>query len=183
MEFWDDFSKAVANAADQTVKGTEKLTTIAKLKYRITTLKNKVSEYCKTLGELKYAEYCGEQVSEKDYAAIADEITLINKKVAVLEKRIADLSDYVNCPQCGYRVRRGVGICPYCEYVIDAEAAAEAQRKAEEAKAEAEKAAKEAAEAAAEVAEEAGEAVEKAADAISEAVADAEDEINNITED
>ena len=183
MEFWDDFSKAVANAADQTVKGTEKLTTVAKLKYRISTLKNKVSEYCKTLGELKYAEYCGEQVSEKDYAAIADEITLINKKIAVLEKRIADLSDYVNCPQCGYRVRRGVGICPYCEYVIDPDAVSEAKKKAEEAKAEAEAAA----ESVAEAAEEAAETVENAAEEVKEAVkdvlADAEDEINNIAED
>ena len=55
MDFWNDLSKTIYNAADYTVKGTEKLTGIAKLKYKINALKTKLDLYYKSIGELKYS--------------------------------------------------------------------------------------------------------------------------------
>lgn len=162
MDFWENFTKTISQATDHTVKSTEKLATVAKLKYRISTFKSKLDDYFRTLGEMKYSEMSGDEVGEEEYGMIFDEIVLLEKKISVLEKRVASLNDYVECPQCGYKVRRGVSVCPYCEFVIDEEAF-EAEKKA------AEEAAKKAAE---EAAEAAAAAVEDVTDEIAGAVED-----------
>ncbi len=133
MDFWENFTKTISQATDHTVKSTEKLATVAKLKYRISTFRSKLDEYFRTLGEMKYSEMSGDEVGEDEYGMIFDEIVLLEKKISVLEKRIASLNDFIECPQCGYKVRRGIAVCPYCEYVIDEKAAETAKKAAEEA--------------------------------------------------
>ena len=142
MDFWDNFSRTISQATDHTVKSTEKLATVAKLKYRISTFNTKLDEYYRTLGEMKYSELSGDDVGDEEYEMIFDEIVLLEKKISVLEKRIASLSDSIECPQCGYKVRRGLAVCPYCEYIIDEEAY-EQEKKAEAEAAEAADAAEE----------------------------------------
>ena len=125
MDFWENVTKSITDAADQTKKSTEKLATSAMLKYRISTLKTKLSNDFKKLGELKFAEMNGEESDADEIKAKFDEIALTKKKLAVLEKRVADLDDFISCPQCGYRVRRGLALCPYCEYAFEKETEAE----------------------------------------------------------
>ena len=67
MDFWSEFSKTITNAADQTVKSTEKLTNIAKLKYRLGALTNKQNECFQNIGRLRYAEFSGETVTSDMY--------------------------------------------------------------------------------------------------------------------
>ncbi len=114
MDFWNDLSKTIYNAADYAVKGTEKLTGIAKIKYKINTVKVKLDLYYKSVGELKYAEHSGETVTDDMYAGLFSQIEKLNCELSSLEKQLADLRDYVTCCQCGYHVQRGLAFCPKC---------------------------------------------------------------------
>ncbi len=114
MDFWNDLSKTIYNAADYTVKGTEKLTGIAKLKYKINALKTKLDLYYKSIGELKYSEHHGENVTDDMYASLFAQIEKLTSELKALEKQLADLRDYAACSQCGYRVQRGLAFCPKC---------------------------------------------------------------------
>ncbi|MBQ0102291.1 MAG: hypothetical protein KBT31_05810, partial [Firmicutes bacterium] len=67
MDFWNDFSKAVAQAADTTVKETEKLSIVARLKYRVSTINSKIENCLRTLGEMRYSEHEGNEVSAEEY--------------------------------------------------------------------------------------------------------------------
>ena len=127
MDFWNDFSKAVAQAADTTVKETEKLSIVARLRYRVSTINSKIENCLRTLGEMRYSEHEGNEVSAEEYETVCSEITLLKKKLAVLEKRIAEMSDYISCPQCGYKVRKELTVCPYCGLTLREEAEAPAE--------------------------------------------------------
>ena len=121
MEIIESITKTLNTAAEKANKGAEKLAITAKLKYRLSVYENQLDENMKTLGEMKYAELSGEEITDEEYAIIADEITMINKKLSVIEKRLYDLDNYTVCPECGARVRKTAEVCPLCEYVIKAE--------------------------------------------------------------
>lgn len=114
MDFWSDLSKTIYNAADYTVKGTEKLTGIAKITYKINSLKSKLDSYYKNAGELKYSEHLGVLVSEKEYEAVFSEIDNLKDTISELENKLAELKDYIACPECQFRVKRNLHYCPKC---------------------------------------------------------------------
>ena len=114
MDFWDDLSKTIYNAADFTVKGTEKLTVIAKLKYRLGAIKTKLDLYYKSIGELKYAESRGENVTEEMYTGLFAQVETLKAEYESVEAKLADLKDYKACPMCGYRIGKGLSFCPKC---------------------------------------------------------------------
>ena len=114
MDFWNQISKTITDAADYTVKETEKLTGIAKLKYRLNSLKMKCDSYYKTLGEIRYSEYKYGAVEEDKYSPILEQIDQINSEIAEIEARLNDLRDYMTCPQCSYRLQKGLCYCPKC---------------------------------------------------------------------
>ncbi len=114
MDFWSEFSKTITNAADQTVKSTEKLTNIAKLKYRLNLLKNKLNECYQNIGRLRFAEFCGEEVTEEMLEGLFAEATSLTEQMKECEEKLYVLQDYVTCPQCGNRVQKGMRFCPKC---------------------------------------------------------------------
>ena len=114
MDFWSQFSKTVAGAADHTVKSAEKLTDIAKLKYRLVLLNKKRDEAYRDVGHLRYAEDRGEGVTEEMYRGLFDQISDLNEKIAVCENKLNKLQDNVCCTQCGNRMKKGTNYCPKC---------------------------------------------------------------------
>ncbi len=114
MDFWNDLSKTLYNAADQTVKGTEKLAGIAKIKYKINSLKTKLDFYYKSIGEIKYSEYKGGEVSPETYIGLFEQIESFNAEIEKLENELSDLKNFKACPNCGYRIKQGLSFCPKC---------------------------------------------------------------------
>ena len=101
MDFWNEFTKTISNAADQTVKGTEKLTSIAKLKYRLGSLTNKLNECYQNIGRLRYAESMNESVTDEQYEGLLAEARSLDEQIQECEDRLLALQDYITCSQCG----------------------------------------------------------------------------------
>jgi hypothetical protein len=114
MDFWSEFTKTITNAADQTVKGTEKLTNIAKLKYRLSSLSNKQNECFQNIGRLRFAEFSGESVTPDMYEGLFAEAAELNAQIKECENKLYDLQDYTCCPQCGNKAQKGMSFCPKC---------------------------------------------------------------------
>ncbi|MDD6799718.1 MAG: hypothetical protein PUE85_04795 [Firmicutes bacterium] len=115
MELWDDISKKISEAADYTVKETEKLTLIAKLKYKLSSVKNKKDLLYQSVGKLKYEEIVlGKETSEELYDGFFSQITEASDEIAELENTIARLSNRKICEACGYKLTKEMAFCPKC---------------------------------------------------------------------
>ena len=114
MEFWSELSKKIASAADYTAKETEKFTSIAKIKYKISGLKSKRDQLYKSIGKMKYAEYCGESTDEISYNEMLEAIKEIQSEIRALEEQIALLKKYRICPTCRTKIDRDMLFCPRC---------------------------------------------------------------------
>lgn len=114
MDFWSEFSKTITNAADQTVKSTEKLTNIAKLKYRVGSLNNKLNDCFQSIGRLRYAELTGEAVAPEMYEGLMAKAAELDAQIKECEGKLYDLQDYATCPQCANKVQKGMSFCPKC---------------------------------------------------------------------
>lgn len=114
MDFWKEFSKTVAGAASETVKGAEKLTEIAKVKYHLGSLNTKLNECYQTIGKLYCAEQAGEDVSAEMYEGFLVQAEDLKDQIAASEKKLSDLRDYQTCPHCTYRLKKGLNYCPKC---------------------------------------------------------------------
>ena len=91
MDFWSEFSKTITTAADQTVKGAEKLTDMAKVKYRIAALNSKLDEVYRTIGKLRVAEALGEDVVAETYAPLIESATALKDRLSEQEELLCKL--------------------------------------------------------------------------------------------
>jgi len=123
MELWDDISRKLSNAADYTVKETEKLTSIAKIKYKLTGEKNKLDLLYQSVGKLKYNEYIGEESSQEFYEGLFKQIDEVLAEITSLEKKYAQLKNYKLCSSCGAKIGRDMLYCPKCGTKQDESAA------------------------------------------------------------
>lgn len=114
MDFWKEFSKTVTSAADQTVKGAEKLTDMAKLKYKISSLNTRLDDAYTTIGRLRYSEKNGEKVADEMYRDLFEQIDDLNAQIAECESTLYDLMNFVTCSECGTRMKKDCKYCPKC---------------------------------------------------------------------
>ena len=119
MEFWNEFSKTVKGAADQTVKGAEKLTGIAKIKYKISGINSKIDDCYKNIGQLSYSKRNGEEVSDEILEQFCVELDELNTKLDELQSKLSDFRECQTCRICGYRVQKGLYFCPKCGEKLD----------------------------------------------------------------
>lgn len=111
MDFWDEFSKTLNNVAESTVKGAEKLTGIAKLKYMIYTEQNKLENVYQNMGKLYFEDCEGNLPTLKVQRGIAEEL------IARIDRLKAELADAMNsavCDKCGEKVNKDMSFCPKC---------------------------------------------------------------------
>lgn len=114
MDFWKEFSKTVSSAAEGTVKGAEKLTDMAKLKYKISSLNTKLTDTYTEIGKLRYSENKGDTVDNETYTKLFDMIDEYNLLIAEAETELYDLMCFVSCPKCGTRMKKDCRYCPKC---------------------------------------------------------------------
>lgn len=137
MEIWGEITKKLNSAADYTAKETEKLTGIAKISYKLSGAKTKLSGLYQNLGKLKYNELRGNQPEEGAYEALIAQIDELNAEITQMETELGVLRNYKFCIACGTKLRGEMVYCPKCgakQIPLDAEPAEEAP--AEEAPAE-----------------------------------------------
>ncbi len=114
MDFWKEFSKTVSSATESTVKGAEKLTDMAKLKYKISSLNTKLTDAYTEIGKLRYSEKNGDAVAEEAYRDLFDKVDEYNCQIAEAETELYDLMCFVSCPKCGTRMKKDCRYCPKC---------------------------------------------------------------------
>ena len=114
MDFWKEFSKTVSSAAESTAKGAEKLTDMAKLKYKISSLNTKLTDTYTEIGKLRYSEKNGDVVSTETYTELFDKVDELNLQIAESETELYDLMCFVSCPTCGTRMKKDCRYCPKC---------------------------------------------------------------------
>ena len=114
MEFWDDLSKKLSDAADYTVRETGKLTEVAKLKYRLSVLRGKENDLFRALGKIKYGECSGNATDTSACDGIVGQISELRREAEELSARLAALRNYKFCIACHEKMAASMTFCPYC---------------------------------------------------------------------
>lgn len=120
MDVWNDISKKIAVAVDYTAKETEKLTGIAKVKYKLINLRSKRSDLYEEIGKLRYTELRSVPTDDGvvdntiEITALCDAVTAINTDIDAAVAELAGIRKYKNCISCGMRIKQGMNFCPKC---------------------------------------------------------------------
>lgn len=114
MAFWDDLTKGAKDAANYTVKKTEELTNIAKLKIALRDEESKLDDCFEDIGELYYlAEKNGADNAEA-IAELIKNADDIKAKIAELKAELAGIQGNVVCEMCGAAFNPDYRFCPKC---------------------------------------------------------------------
>lgn len=115
MEFWDNLSKTVSDAADYTVKEAGKLTGIAKLKYKISTVRARLDTMYVKIGRLKYSESKGTaDDSGCSYNELFETIDSLEAELVGYENELAKLKNERLCIACRSVIGLDMSFCPRC---------------------------------------------------------------------
>lgn len=120
MDIWNDISKTIAGAVDYTAKETEKLTRIAKVKYKLMNLRSKRSDLYEEIGKLHYAELRTVPTDEGiidntiEIAGLCDAVTAISDDICAAEKELAEILNCKLCVSCGAKIKCDMSFCPKC---------------------------------------------------------------------
>ena len=114
MEFWDDISKKVGDAANATVKGAEKLTGMAKIKYNIASKQGKLDKVFESIGRLRFDEF----KNHVDNTEIIDNFLLearaLDSDIEALGEELSELSNAKRCVNCKAKISKEMPYCPKC---------------------------------------------------------------------
>ncbi len=136
---WEDISRKLTDAADYTVKKTEKLTAIAKLEYKLANKKNKLNLLYQNLGKVKYSEMAGDAVDEIAYRELQEKIRCMLYTIERMEEQLAYLRNYRFCIACGAKIGNDMCYCPKCgtrQVPVEEDEASEAEEEIDQLSAE-----------------------------------------------
>ena len=114
MAFWDEITKSAKDAAAFTMKKTEEITNLAKVKLAIHSEESKLDKCYSEIGELYYDFQRKEQDHATEIAALLLEADELNTKIAALKAQLAALQNDVICAQCGEQIPVEATFCPIC---------------------------------------------------------------------
>ncbi len=114
MAFWDEITKGAKDAAAFTMKKTEKITSIAKIKLALHSEESKLEKCYSEVGELYYDFQRKGEEHTAEIAALLLEADELNTKVEALKAQLATLQDDVICKECGTQIPVESTFCPVC---------------------------------------------------------------------
>ena len=114
MAIWDEIQKGAKDAAAFTVKKTEEVTTIAKLKLAIHSETSKLEKCYQEIGELYYEAHRRDADTAAAIAPLILEADELTTKLNALKNQLAAVQKGVICKACGTQVSREYGFCPVC---------------------------------------------------------------------
>ncbi len=124
MALWDDIAKSAKDAASYTVKKTEELTSIAKIKMSIRSEENNLEKCFSQIGSLYYAYQRQGEDHTSEIAALLVEADQVQEKIKCLRDSLAKLQKSVICPGCKAQVTTEYDFCPLCGKKLKDDAAA-----------------------------------------------------------
>ena len=125
MALWEDIAKSAKDAAAYTVKKTEELTSIAKIKMSIRSEENNLDKCFSEIGSLYYAYQRQGEDHTSEIAALLMEADQVQAKIKCLRDSLAKLQKSVICPGCSAQVTTEYDFCPLCGTKLNADAAEE----------------------------------------------------------
>ena len=114
MAIWGEISKGAKDAAAFTVKKTEEITAIAKLKLAIHSEVGKLEKCYQEMGELYYEILRKDVDNSAEVAALLLEADELKTKIAALKAQLASVQRGIICKECGTQVSSEYGFCPIC---------------------------------------------------------------------
>ncbi len=114
MAFWDDITKGAKDAANYTVKKTEELTNIAKLKIALKGEESKLDDCFEDIGELYYLAQKDGADNAEAIAELVKSADEIKAKIAELKAGLAGVQGNVICKMCGASFDPEYRFCPKC---------------------------------------------------------------------
>ena len=116
MEFFDKLGKKASEAYKVTADKTGKIAKEAKLRVKISDLKNQIKDVYGEIGKKMYDKYSkGETIDAK--ADLEAEFTKIDVLNAEIENNLdvcLELKDKKVCPKCSNEIDKKVKFCPHC---------------------------------------------------------------------
>ncbi|MCI8611604.1 MAG: hypothetical protein HFE66_06775 [Clostridiales bacterium] len=131
MALWEDIAKSAKDAAAYTVKKTEELTSIAKIKMSIRGEENNLDKCFSEIGSLYYAYQRQGEDHTSEIAALLMEADQVREKIKCLRDSLAKLQKSVICPGCSAQVTTEYDFCPLCGAKLKNAAAAEEEKDTE----------------------------------------------------
>ena len=125
MALWEDIAKSAKDAAAYTVKKTEELTSIAKIKMSIRSEENNLDKCFSEIGSLYYAYQRQGEDHTSEIAALLMEADQVQAKIKCLRDSLAKLQKSVICPGCSAQVTTEYDFCPLCGTKLKVDAAEE----------------------------------------------------------
>ena len=123
MAFWDEFTKGAKDAAAFTMKKTEEITNLAKLKLAIHSEESKLDKCYGEIGSLYYDFQRKEEDHAAEIAALLLEADELNTKLDALRAQLAALQNDVICSKCNSQIPVEATFCPVCGNKQNAEEA------------------------------------------------------------
>lgn len=120
MDIWEDVTKKINEAAAYTAHEAEKLTGVAKLKYKLMNLRSKESDLYEKIGRLHYSEL--RDIPEQDgtvnhapeIAELAAELDTVKADIKAAEDELMNVKNQTLCVKCGAKIEREMIFCPKC---------------------------------------------------------------------
>lgn len=128
MALWEDIAKSAKDAAAYTVKKTEELTSIAKIKMSIRSEENNLDKCFSEIGSMYYAYQRQGEDHTSEIAALLMEADQVKEKIKCLRDSLAKLQKSVICPGCSAQVTTEYDFCPLCGVKLKEPSTAEEEK-------------------------------------------------------
>ena len=116
MEFFDKLGKTASHAYKLTADKTGKIAKETKLKFKMSELKNQITQLYEEIGEKVYEKHIREEeISIKqDLEEYCIKIDVLSDEIDSLLKQCMDLKDKKLCPKCFKEIRKDDNYCSNC---------------------------------------------------------------------
>ena len=116
MEFFDKLGKKATEAYKMTADKTGKIAREAKLKLKISELRNQINDIYKEIGEKVYEKHIREEEIniQKDLEEQCTKIDVLSDEIETMLQECLTLKDKKQCPNCNYQIDKEDKFCPKC---------------------------------------------------------------------
>lgn len=116
MDFFNKLGKKASEACKVTADKTGKLAKEAKLRMKISELKNDITDIYEEIGKTIYENHVREQKQDisKELDEKCTKIDCLSDEIETILKQCLELKDKKQCPNCYVQIEKEVKFCPEC---------------------------------------------------------------------
>lgn len=116
MDFFNKLSKKASEAYKATADKTGKLAKEAKIRMRMSELKNEISDIYEEIGKAVYQNHVREQKQDisKELEEKCTKIDCLSDEIESNLKQCLELKDKKQCQNCFVEIEKDVKFCPQC---------------------------------------------------------------------